>query len=96
MLKMTRSCNLTFISRHWRALYNTLTSALITFLTSTYAGPLHHYTLKPIALFCEHQNDYVKLRSLLSAFRASKERELAFVRKAVSIVQLSPRTNVAR
>lgn len=54
------------------------------FLTFTYTGPLHHYTLEPINNIAMNQDDLPHLPTLLYDFRLRKEEELQFVQRAVN------------
>lgn len=80
-----------FSARLSIAMSSALTSfrmGLIVLCIWSYNGPLHNYTLEPVQLLLDHQDDHVQLRVLLVKFRTNKEREMTFVQKAVSITHL--------
>ena len=64
--------------------FKTCVVGLCVLFTCSYNGPLHNYTLKPVQLLLDHQEDHTLLRTLLVKFRTNKEREITFVQKAVS------------
>jgi hypothetical protein len=58
--------------------------ALFCIPTLTYRGPLQYYTLEPIEDILANQHDGADLEAALRRFRDRKNRELDFVKQAVS------------